>query len=102
MRTVGLLINAGRCLAALLFLGFLVEQAPHSVHHLFDPGYTAEECPFATAGERLPGLGAEAIGFDHGPAWEPVGPPPALPRLREILLRSPFARAPPRFASLLA
>jgi hypothetical protein len=102
VRAVGPVTIVSRFFAALLFLSFVIEQAPHTVHHLFEPEHAESECPFAKAGERLPGLGAEAIGVDHGPAWELVGPSPAPPRLPEVLVRGPFARAPPPLASSLA
>ncbi|HEY7362526.1 MAG TPA: hypothetical protein VIE37_00345 [Methylomirabilota bacterium] len=102
MRAASPLTFVSRLFVALLFLGFVVEQAPHTVHHVFDPEYTGEECPFATAGDRSPGLGAEAIGVDHGPAWHPVAPAPAPARLPDVLVQGPLARAPPRLVSSLA
>jgi hypothetical protein len=84
-----------RFLVALLFLAFVIEQAPHIVHHFFDLEHAGAECPFATAGERLPGLGAEAIDVDHDPAPELRTPLPGAPALPDTLVRGPFARAPP-------
>jgi len=86
----------------LLFLSFVIGQAPHTVHHLFEPEHTGDECPFATAGDRLPGLGAEVTGLDEDLAWELTRQQPAPSRLLEILVRGPFARAPPQLASSLA
>jgi hypothetical protein len=40
------------CVTSLLLLAFLVELAPHLVHHAFDEHHALNECPFATAGER--------------------------------------------------
>jgi hypothetical protein len=50
VRAASPLTFVSRLFVALLFLGFVVEQAPHTVHHVFDPEYTGEECPVATAG----------------------------------------------------
>jgi hypothetical protein len=102
VRAASPLTFVSRLFVALLFLGFVVEQAPHTVHHVFDPEYTGEECPFATSGERLPGLGAEVVAFEHGQAWQPVGPPPAPAQRPAILVGGPFARAPPRLVLSLA
>ncbi len=102
MRAASSVTIVGRLLIALLFVTFLIEQAPHLVHHFFDPEYTGEECSFATSGERLPGLGAEAIGFDYGPGGELLAHSPAPSLLLDVLVRGPFARAPPRPASSLA
>jgi len=99
---VGPITFASRLVAALLFLTFVIGQAPHTVHHLFDPEYLGDECPFATAGERLPGVDADAVGLDHGLAWELSQHQPALLRLPEAVVPGPVARAPPLPASSLA
>ena len=35
-----------------LFLAFIATQAPHLVHHFFEPEHVKDECPFAANGER--------------------------------------------------
>jgi hypothetical protein len=88
-----------RLAAALLFLGFVAEQAPHRVHHLFDPVEAQAECDFAVAGERLPGL---AMAVECPPAivsWGLVAPgaPAAAPVGPALIPGRP--RAPPAVAS---
>ncbi|MGH7313399.1 MAG: hypothetical protein ACREJV_09515, partial [Candidatus Rokuibacteriota bacterium] len=102
MYVVGPVTVASRLLATLLFASFVIGQAPHSVHHLFELEPTGDECPFATAGERLPGLGADVIGFDHGLTWGPAVHRPAPSRFPGRLVQGPLARAPPRLVSSLA
>jgi hypothetical protein len=101
VHAVGPLTVVSRLFAALLFLSFVVGQAPHTVHHIFEPEHTDSECPFASAGERLPGLGADVTGFDHGQTWASDERPPASPRLPGTVVSSSLARAPPRLPSPL-
>jgi hypothetical protein len=44
-----------------LFVAFLVSQAPHLVHHFFEPQLVQDECPFAASGERTGGLEAQPV-----------------------------------------
>jgi hypothetical protein len=101
VRPQGPLTVVSRLFAALLFLSFVISQAPHTVHHLFEPDHTDTECPFASAGDRLPGLGAEVTGFDHGQTWASDQHPPASPRLPSTVVSSSLARAPPHLSSRL-
>ena len=101
MHAVGSLAVICRLFAALLFLSFVIDQAPHSVHHLFEPEHTDAECPFASAGERLPGLGAEVTALDHDQTKASDERPPASPRLPGTIVSSSLARAPPRLSSPL-
>jgi hypothetical protein len=91
-----------RLLAVLLFAGFVIGQAPHSVHHLFEVERIADDCPFATAGDRVPGLGADGIGLHGDLSSEPARDQPAPSRLPGVHVQSPLPRAPPRAASSLA
>jgi len=80
-------------LAAACFLAFTVAQAPHLVHHAFEPSKT--DCAFASAGDRAQEFAAETATLILPPAAEPGGPvidqsPPASPALA-----SADARAPP-------
>ncbi|PYN88908.1 MAG: hypothetical protein DMD87_06890 [Candidatus Rokuibacteriota bacterium] len=43
-------------LVAGAFVAFLAAQAPHLVHHFFEPEHVNDECPFAANGERTGGL----------------------------------------------
>src|SRR5215475_2396647 len=43
-------------LLAAVFVAFLATQAPHLVHHFFEPEHVHDECPFAANGERTGGL----------------------------------------------
>lgn len=42
----------GRLLVVALFVGYLVEQSPHLVHHLFEPDEVQSECSYLAAGDR--------------------------------------------------
>jgi len=46
---------------AALFVAFVVQQAPHLVHHFFDPEHVQDECPFAASAERAGALQADAV-----------------------------------------
>src|SRR5262249_57930741 len=48
-------------LIACAFMAFLVTQAPHLVHHFFDPELVQDECPFAANGDRTGGLQIEPL-----------------------------------------
>jgi len=48
-------------LVAGAFVAFLAMQAPHLVHHFFEPEHVKDECPFAANGERTGGLETEPI-----------------------------------------
>jgi hypothetical protein len=83
-------------LAATLLLGFVVYQAPHTVHHLFES--TADEqteCAFASSAERTQTTAGAVLAF--GPPHEiPLGVMPRdLPALPSLALAPSRARAPP-------
>jgi hypothetical protein len=44
-----------------VFVAFLATQAPHLVHHFFEPEHVKDECPFAANGERTGGLETEPV-----------------------------------------
>jgi hypothetical protein len=44
-----------------LFAAFLVSQAPHLVHHFFEPQLVQDECPFAASGDRTGWLPIEPV-----------------------------------------
>jgi hypothetical protein len=84
-----------RAIVVAFFLGYLVEQSPHLVHHLFEPDEARSECAYLAAGDR------HQITPLDGPVlvWEPavvgvVGPAiVARPVTHDT--GTPGARAPP-------
>jgi hypothetical protein len=78
-----------------LFAAFLISQAPHLVHHFFEPQLVQDECPFAASGERTGGLEAQPVTVV---ALAPVSTPalaavlPAAPSVVSVASRG---RAPP-------
>ena len=48
-------------LVAGAFVAFLATQAPHLVHHFFEPEHVKDECPFAANGERTGGLETQPV-----------------------------------------
>ncbi|SRR5712692_6404138 len=86
-------------LSAAVLATFTLAVAPHLVHHLFEPGDTGPDCPFATTAERLQGDTAVAITVSPGdttPARVIPPPPAALPSTPPA---PAAARAPPLRAS---
>ena len=93
------LLNILAPLAAILFVAVAALQAPHTVHHLFEPEADAQhECVLAVSAERTQATAAEVVvvlpveAADLGVllAQSVAVPSPAL---------SPFsARAPPSSA----
>jgi hypothetical protein len=43
------------------FVAFVATQAPHLVHHFFQPALVQDECPFAASGDRTGGLEVEPV-----------------------------------------
>src|SRR5262249_43762581 len=76
-------------LVAGAFVAFLAMQAPHLVHHFFEPEHVKDECPFAANGERTGGLETEPIALVALAAV-------STPRLTPAPLAPPRPRAPPR------
>lgn len=84
------------CATSLLLLTFLVELAPHLVHHAFDEHHALNECPFATAGERT-----DSACDDTARGEIPPGSPAPAALVSERLAARPAhglpaPRAPPR------
>jgi hypothetical protein len=42
----------GRLIVVAFFVGYLVEQSPHLVHHLFEPDEVQSDCSYLAAGDR--------------------------------------------------
>lgn len=81
-------------LVTLLFIGFLIEQAPHTVHHAFESD-PRDECVFAANAERVQGAIGDVpdLTLVADPGRRSVAEhPPAAP-LRALVPTD--ARAPP-------
>jgi len=78
-----------------LLVAFLVTQAPHLVHHFFEPDHVQNECPFAANGERTGGLQIEPVAVV---AVSDVSMPVLLAASFEpggVAHATPLGRAPP-------
>lgn len=84
-------------LAAACFLAFTVAQAPHLVHHLFEPSKT--DCTFASTGDRVEEFATETATLILPPAAEPGGLVIDQSPHASLALTSADARAPPLLAS---
>jgi hypothetical protein len=42
----------GRLIVVVLFVGYLAEQSPHLVHHVFEPDEIQSDCAYLAAGDR--------------------------------------------------
>jgi hypothetical protein len=91
-QTVSLLLSG-------LLVVFLVRQAPHLVHHFFEPKHVQNECPLAASGDRTHGLQAE-------PVVVVVAPEISTPAVASVCSATPsvavlafFGRAPPTLLS---
>jgi hypothetical protein len=91
--------TASRCAVSMLLSGllvaFLVTQAPHLVHHFFEPDHVQNECLFAANGERTGGLQIEPVAVS---AVSDVSTPVLAAELFEpasVAHAAPFGRAPP-------
>ena len=87
--------SATSLLLASAFLAFIAAQAPHLVHHFFEPDLVQDECPFAANGERTGGLQIEPVAIV---AVSDVSAP-VLPATRfepsSVAHAAPLGRAPP-------
>jgi len=91
--------RAAGLLFAALFVAFVVTQAPHLVHHFFEPELVQDECPFAASGERTGGLQAQpmavvALAHVSTPALTA-----ALPAPPSVVPAASRGRAPPALVS---
>lgn len=86
-------------LTAALFLALVVQQAPHFVHHLFEPEQHQSECVFAAGAERTQAVTPDLVTL--APADLVLAPAPALaePPVPGIDPAPADARAPPLFLS---
>ena len=77
------------------FLAFLVTQAPHLVHHFFDPELVQDECPFAANGDRTGGLQIEPVAVVAVSEVSTPVLPAALFEPGSVAHATPLGRAPP-------
>ena len=87
--------SAAGLLTVGLFLAFVVEQAPHLVHHLFEPEPTRGDCAFASGAERAQALTVDAVTLFHAGLLEAPAPVPDRASLPSATLSPAEARAPP-------
>lgn len=82
-----------------LFLALLVEQAPHLVHHLFEPAHRGVECVFAVGADHTHAVAGEAISLAVPRVAVPARPG-SVSAVRHARVRAHAApRAPPPVAS---
>ncbi len=86
-------------LCAALLLSFVVELAPHLVHHLGSDLHQHTDCPFATAFERQHGTLPSGVPELLPAPGVPAAPPGVAPRLPRLTRAPSGARAPPVPAS---
>ena len=82
-------------LVAGAFMAFLVTQAPHLVHHFFDPELVQDECPFAANGERTGGLQIEPVAIVTVSDVSTPVLPAAVFEPGSVTHATPLGRAPP-------
>lgn len=90
---------AGGALTAVFFGALLVAQAPHLVHHLFDPDHQQSECVFAAGAERTHAVEADAVTVAPAVLVQAADPVPTGPSLPSPALAPSAARAPPLLAA---
>jgi len=78
-----------------LLVAFLVTQAPHLVHHFFEPGHVQNECLFAANGERTGGLQIEPVAIVAVSEVSTPVLPAALFEPGSVAHATPLGRAPP-------
>ena len=87
-QTVSLLLSG-------LLVVFLVRQAPHLVHHFFEPEHVQDECPLAASGDRTHGLQAEPVVVVVAPEVSTPSVASVCPATPGVAVLAFFGRAPP-------
>jgi hypothetical protein len=77
------------------FVAFIAAQAPHLVHHFFEPDHVQDECPFAANGERTGGLQIEPVSVVAVSDVSTPVRPAALSVPASVAHAAPLGRAPP-------
>ena len=81
-------------LLAALFVAFVVQQAPHLVHHFFEPEHVQDECPFAASAERAGALQTDAVVVATWDVSESALAP-SVPSTPSVVPAASRGRAPP-------
>jgi hypothetical protein len=81
------------------FVAFLVTQAPHLVHHFFEPQLVQDECPFAASGERTGWLPVEPVAVAVAAEVSTPLLPAAPSTPTAVAPAAARSRAPPALAS---
>src|SRR6266850_5324439 len=81
-------------LLAALFVAFVVQQAPHLVHHFFEPEHVQDECPFAASAERAGALQTDAVVVAIWDVSE-ASLPTSVPSTPSVVQAASRGRAPP-------
>jgi len=81
------------------FVVFLATQAPHLVHHFFQPDLVQDECPFAASGERTGGLEVQPVTVVAISEVSTPALPAVLPAPPSVVPAAPRGRAPPALVS---
>ena len=87
--------RAAGLLFAALFVAFVVTQAPHLVHHFFEPELVQDECPFAASGERTGGLQVDPVAVVAVTDASTLAVPTVLPASPSVVPAASRGRAPP-------
>jgi len=77
------------------FVAFVATQAPHLVHHFFQPDLVKDECPFAASGERTGGLPIEPVAVVATSEVSTRTLPVVLLAPPSVVRPAPLGRAPP-------
>jgi len=92
-------IQGLRLLAAVLFLGWVVAQSPHLVHHVLEGERAHDECLLAASSDRLPGLAEDVFVLNVERSRAPHPDPQRAVSPASPALALAQARAPPPTAS---
>ena len=87
--------SATSLLLGFAFVAFIAAQAPHLVHHFFEPDLVQDECPFAASGERTGGLQIEPIAIVAVSGVSALVLPAARFEPGSVAHATPLGRAPP-------
>src|SRR2546425_13318327 len=81
------------------FVAVVASQAPHLVHHFFQPDLVRDECPFAASGERLGGLQIEPVAVVTTPEVSTPALPAVPPSPPSVVPAASRSRPPPALVS---
>lgn len=87
--------RATSLLLAALFVAFVAKQAPHLVHHFFEPDLVQDECPFASSGDRAGAVPVEPVAVVATPDVSTAALPAVLSAPPSVVPDVSLGRAPP-------